>query len=107
MIVTRAGGTVISRLTVVAIGNGVVRSSSLALLKENGGSSELTKDWGQGVLQSIKWDKRKVTTVKIEPLSEKLIFQRKISVFIIEHDVSKELIKNLDQTLLPYVSADT
>lgn len=54
MIVARAAGTATRRLTVVAIGNGVVRSSSLALLKENGGSSELKKNWGQGVLQSMK-----------------------------------------------------
>ena len=44
MIGTRAAGTAISRLIVMAIGNGVMRSNSPTLLKENGGSSELTKD---------------------------------------------------------------
>ena len=45
MIGTRVAGTTISRRIVMAIGNGVVKSNSLALLKENGGSLELTKDW--------------------------------------------------------------
>ena len=59
---TRASGIVISRHIVMAIGNGVVRSSSLTLLKENGGSLELTKDWAQGVIRSMNWTKRKGTT---------------------------------------------
>ena len=44
MIGTRASGTAIGRRIVMAIGNGVVRSNSLTLLKENGGSLELTED---------------------------------------------------------------
>ena len=51
----------------MAIGNGVVRSNSPALLKENGGSLELTKDWARGVIKSMNWTKRKITTGKIEP----------------------------------------
>ena len=46
---------------------------------------------------------------KIEPikrflLEEKLTFQRRIALIIEEHDIPKELILNLDQTPLPYVS---
>ena len=40
-------GTVISRRIVMAIGNGVVRSNSPTLLKEKGGSLEITKDWAR------------------------------------------------------------
>ena len=45
MIGTPAPGTAISRRIVMAIYNGVVRSNSPTLLKENGGSLGLTKDW--------------------------------------------------------------
>ena len=51
----------------------------------------------------------KDTTGKIEPpkqflLEKKLTFQKKISGVIFAHDIPKELIINLDQTLLSYVS---
>ena len=87
------------------IGNGVVRLNSATLLKENGGSLDLTEDWARGVIMSMNWTKRKGTTGKIEPpkqflLEEKLTFQKKISDVIFEHDISKELIINLDQTPL-------
>ena len=57
----------------------------------------------------MNWTKRKGTTGKIEPskqflLEEKLTFQKKISGVIFEHDIPKELIINLDQTPLSYVS---
>ena len=97
---TRAAGTAISRRIVMAIGNGVVRSNSPTLLKENGGSLELTKDWAWGVIKSMNWTKRKGTTGKVERskqflVEEKLTFQKKISGVIFEHDIPKELIINL------------
>ena len=54
--------------------------------------------------------KRKDTTEKIEPsqqflLEEKLTFQEKISGTIFYHDFPKELLVNLDQTLLSYISS--
>ena len=57
----------------------------------------------------MEWSKRKGTTSKIEPskqflLKEKLTFQRCIASIIEEHDIMKELILNLDQTPLSYVS---
>ena len=93
MIGTQAAGTVISRRIVMAIGNGVVRSNSPTLLKENGGSLELTKDWARGVIKSVNWTKRKGTTGKIEPskqflLEEKLTFQKKISGVTLEKSLS-------------------
>ena len=109
MIGTWAAGTAINRRIVMAIGNGVVRSNSPTLLKENGGSLELTEDWTRGVIKSMNWTKRKDTTRKIEPskeflLEEKLTFQKKNSGVTFEHDISKELIINLDQTPPYYVS---
>ena len=57
----------------------------------------------------MNWTKRTGTTGKVEPserflLEEKLTFQKKISGVIFEHDIPKELIINLDQTPLSYVS---
>ena len=57
----------------------------------------------------MEWSKRKGTTGKIEPskqflVEEKLTFQRRIASIIEEHDIPKELILNLDQTPLSYVS---
>ena len=57
----------------------------------------------------MEWSKGKGTTGKIEPskqflLEVKLTFQRCISLIIQDHDVTKELILNLDQTPLSYVS---
>ena len=57
----------------------------------------------------MNWTKRKGTTGKIEPseqflLEEKLTFQKNISRIVFEHDIPMELIVNLDQTPLSYVS---
>ena len=57
----------------------------------------------------MNWTKRKSSTGKIELskqflLEEKLTFQKKISGVIFEYDIPKELIINLDQTPLSYVS---
>ena len=106
---TRAAGTAISRRIIMTIGNGVVKSNNPILLKENGGSLQLTEDWAKGVLKSMNWGKRKGTTGKIKSsrqflLEEKLTFQKKISDAIFYHDIPKELIVNLDQKPLSYVS---
>ena len=105
----RMAGGVISRRMVMAIGTGVVKANCPSKLKELGGHIELTEGWARSVLKSMAWSKRKGTTGKIEPskqflLEEKLTFQRIISTIIEEHDIPKELILNLDQTPLSYVS---
>ena len=87
MIVTRAAATAISRRIVMAIGNGVVGSNSVTLLKENRGSL------ARGVIESVNQTKRKDTTGKIEPskqllLEEKLTFQKKISGVTLEKSLS-------------------
>ena len=105
----RMVGGVISRKMVIAIGTGVIKANCPSKLKDFGGHIALTEGWARGVLKSMEWSKRKGTTGKIEPskqflLEEKLTFQRRIASIIEEHDIPKELILNLDQTPLSYVS---
>ena len=111
MIGTRATGTAISRHIVMAIRNEVLKSNNPKLLKQTGGSLQLTENWIREVLKFMNWVKIKDTTGKIEPfqqllLEEKLTFRKKISGAIFYHDIPKELIVNLNQTPLSYVSPD-
>ena len=105
----RMVGGVISREMVIAIGTGVVKANCPSKLKDFGGHIALTEAWARGVLKSMEWSQIKNTNGKIEPikrflLEEKLTFQRRIALIIEEHDIPKELILNLDQTPLSYVS---
>ena len=100
---------VISRKMVIAIGNGVIKANSPSSLKKYGGDIELTDGWARHVLESMKWTKRKGTTGKVDPSQQfldekKLIFQINISTIIEDHDIPKDLILNLYQTPLSYVS---
>ena len=106
---TRLTGGVISQKMVTAIGNGVIKANLPSSLKKCGGHIELTDSWARHVLESMKWTKRKGTTGRVEPSQqfldeEKLTFQRNISTIIEDHDIPKDLILNLDQTPLSYVS---
>ena len=74
-----------------------------------GGSLELTEGWARNILKGIDWVKRKGTTGKVEPCpkflqEEKFTFQRAISKFVSDHDTPLELVLNLDQTPISYVS---
>ena len=105
---SRLAGTVISRKMVVAIGTGVVKVNEPKILREFGGSLELTEGWARKVLKGMDWVKRKGTTGKVEPCpkfleEEKLTFQRAISKIVSDHDIPLELVLNLDQTPLSYV----
>ena len=106
---TRLTGGVISRKMRIAVGNGVIKANLPSSLKKYGGHIELTDCWARHVLESIKWTKRKGTIGKAEPSQqfldeEKLTFQRNISIMTEDHDIPKDLILNLDQTQLSYVS---
>ena len=105
----RLTGGVISRKMVIAIGNGVIKANSPSSFKKYGGHIELTDGWARHVLESMKWTKRKGTTGKVEPSQEfldeeKLTFQRNISTIIGDHDIPKDVLLNLGQTSLSYVS---
>ena len=57
----------------------------------------------------MDWVKRKGTTEEVEPCAkfleaEKCSFERAISKFVSEHDIPLDLVFNLDQTPLSYVS---
>ena len=106
---SRLAGTAISREMVITIVTGVIKANDPNILREFGGSLELTKGWAHSILKSMDWAKRKGTTGKVEPCSkfleeEKFTFQRAIAKAISDHDMSIELVLNLDQTPLFYVS---
>ena len=105
----RLSGAVISRRTVISIGNGVLKDNDPNALSEFGGTITLTEDWARGILRSMDWVKRKATTGKVEPSTqflaeEKFTFQKAISTYVYDHDIPTDLIINLDQTPLSYVS---
>ena len=88
---------------------GVVKANEPDLLKEHGGHLELTEDLAQHLLKSMEWVKRKGTTGKVEPSEkffqeEKFSYQREISRIISNYDIPLDLVLNLDQTRLSYVS---
>ena len=88
---------------------GVVKANEPDLLKEHGGHLELTEDWARQLLKSMEWVKRKGTTGKVEPSEkflqeEKFSYQCEISRIILNRDIPLDLVLNLDQTTLSYVS---
>ena len=99
---SRLAGTAISRKMVIAIATGVIKANDPNILREFGGSLELTGCWACSVLKSMDWVKRKVTTGKVEPCSkfleeENFAFQRAIAKAVSDHDIPMELVLNLDQ----------
>ena len=94
---------------VISIGNSVLKANDPKCVSEFGGYVTLTEDWARGVLKSMEWVKRKGTTGKVEPspqflAEEKFTFQRSIASVVANHDIPVELIINLDQTPLSYVT---
>ena len=49
----RISGRAVTRKTVIAIGNGVLKVRCLEMLEENDGSITLTTKWARGVLKSL------------------------------------------------------
>ena len=101
--------TVSSRKMVFVIGTGVVKTNEPKILRKFDGSLEVAEGWARKVLKDMDWVKRKRTTGKVESCSkfleeEKFTFQRAISKFVSDHDIPLELVLNLDQTPLSYVS---
>ena len=82
-------GEVISRKTVIAIGNWILSSRCPEKWTKNGGSVTLTTIWAREILKSLDWVKRRGTTAKREmnlALYEELTFtwKTKIAVAIFE-----------------------
>ena len=106
---SRLAGTAISQKMMIAIATGVIKASDPKILREFGESLELTEGWARSVLKSMDWVKRKGTTGKVEPCSksleeEKFTFQRAVAKAVSDHDIPMEVVLNLDQTPLSYVS---
>ena len=77
---TRQAGGVFNRRQILNIAKGVIRANNPNILKEFGGTVELTDRWARGILTKLNWSKRKGTTGKVEPspqflAEEKLTFQ--------------------------------
>ena len=62
----RVSGGAVTRKTVIAIVNGVLKARCPEMLEKNGGSMTLTTKWARGVLKSLDWVKRRYTTAKTE-----------------------------------------
>ena len=108
---TRVSGGVINRQMLINIGNGVIRASSPEMLKELGVTVELTEGWTRNILKSLNWSKRRAATGKVEPSAQLLaqeifFFQKTIAKAIQDDDVPLDLVINLDQTPLCYVSPE-
>ena len=56
---SRLAGTAISRKMVIAIATGVIKANDPNILREFGGSLELTEDWARSVLKSMDWVKKR------------------------------------------------
>ena len=68
----RISGVVINRQQLINIGNGVIRANNPEILKEFGGTNELTEDWARSAWKSLNWSKRRATTGKVEPTAQLL-----------------------------------
>ena len=94
---------------VISIGIGVLKASNPNSLSEFGRNVILTDMRARDVLKSMDWVKHKGTKGKVEPskqllAEEKFTFRMSISKVVCEHDIPSELIINLDQTPLSYIS---
>ena len=63
---TRQAGAVINKRQIVNIAKGVVEENPLNILKELGGTVQLTNRWARGILTQLNWSQRKGTTGKVE-----------------------------------------
>ena len=93
----------VTRKTVIAIGNEVLKARCLEMLEENDRSITVTTKWARGVLKSLDWVNRRYKTAKKEmnpTLYKELTFswKKKIANEIFEHKIQKEMILNFDQT---------
>ena len=95
-------GAVINTAITIATATGVVCKRDMSLLKENGGSLELTKNWAKSMLYRMGFVKRrgntkaKVLVKHFEALKSQFLFDIKAVVEM--QVIPPELIINWDQT---------
>ena len=63
---TRQIGGFINRRQILNIDEGVIRENNPDILKEFGGTVELTDRWARSILTTLNWRKRKGTTGKVK-----------------------------------------
>ena len=63
---TRQIGGVINRRQILNIDEGVIRENNPDILKEFGGTVELTDRWARSILTTLNWRTRKGTTGKVK-----------------------------------------
>lgn len=107
---SRLAGLAIRANDVISIGNAVLTMNTPHLLKDNGGTLELTDRWARLVLKKLGYTLRKATTDKRIPspafLKEtKLQFQHQIFEEVNKSKIPTSLVINCDQTPLSYVNA--
>ena len=93
-----ASGEVISRKTVIAIGNGILSSRCPEKWTKNGGSVTLTTIWVWEILKSLDWVKRRGTTAKTEmnlALHEHSLGRQKL-LMLFSNSIRNEMILNFD-----------
>ena len=105
----RVIGGVISRETVIAVGNGVLSSSCPEKLTKIGGSVALTTKCTRGILTSLDLVERRGTTAEREmnpALYEELTltWKRIIASAILKNSIYSETILNFDQTPLGFTA---
>ena len=97
----RLAGTVISQKMIIAIEAGVIKTNELNILKEFGGSLELTENWAGNALRVLDWVERIETTEKVELSAkfleeEKFSFQHSICKFVLWHNIPRlDLVLNI------------
>jgi len=99
-----SGGSAVNTTVVMGAGEGVVKSRDANLLKENGGSIDLTKGWAQSVSSRMGMVKRKACSknkVHFDIVKEQFLLDIKQLVDL--EDIPPALIINWDQTAINYV----
>ena len=98
----RDNGAVVNTSIAFATATGVVNKREKSLLKQNGGSLELTKNWAKSILYRMGFVKRrgntkaKVTVEHFEALKSQFLFNIKATVEM--QEIPPEPIINWDQT---------
>jgi len=100
-------GSAVNTTVVMGAGEGVVKSKDANLLKEHGGSIEITKGWAQSLLSRMGMVKRKACSKnKVEPEHFDIVkeqFLLDIKQLVDLEDIPPALIINWDQTAINYV----
>ena len=80
---SRLSSTAISQKMVIAVATRVIKANDPNILREFGGSLELTKGWARSLLKSMDRVKRERTIGKVEPCS-KFLEEEKFLLFNVQ-----------------------